>query len=97
MFDESQGFVAMLVKAGSKIHVPICPYLISEVRRNCSTVRPHSNDTVALRKQVTKYKHMQKWMVELLEKCENGGIKIGSVNSIRMSKSINLLKFCTVF
>ena len=33
-------------------------------------------------------------MVEILTKYENRGIKIGKVNSIRITKSINLL--CTV-
>ena len=37
MFPESHGFVCRL-QAVSKIHVPIHPYLISEGRRNCSTL-----------------------------------------------------------
>ena len=35
-------------------------------------------------------------MVEYLWKFESRGIKIAGVNSIRITKSINLLKFCTV-
>ena len=57
-------------------------------------VRPyerHSNETVTLRKHVTKYKHMRKWMVEFLRKIENRGIKIDRENSIIITKSINLL------
>ena len=48
-----------------------------------------SNETVTLGKHVTKYKHMQKWMVEFL-------IKIARVKSIRITKSICLLQFCAV-
>ena len=42
---------------------------------------------------VTKYKHMRKLMSVFLGKFENRGIKIVRVNSIRIAKSINLLKF----
>ena len=51
----------------------------------------HNNETVTLKKHVSKYKNMQKWMVEFLRKFENRGIKIARVNSIRITKSINLL------
>ena len=51
---------------------------------------------MTLRKHVSKYKNMQKWMVEFLRKYQSGGDKIARVNSIRITKSINLLKFCTV-
>ena len=54
------------------------------------------NETVTLRKHVSKYKCMQKWMVEFLRKFEDRGIKIARVNSILISKSINLLYFCSV-
>ena len=57
-------------------------------------VRPfdrHSNETATVRKHITKYKHMQKLMLVLLGKFENCGIKIARVNSIRITKSINLL------
>ena len=37
---------------------------------------------------------MWKLMLVFLWKFENRGIKIASVNSIRNTKSINLLKFC---
>ena len=57
-------------------------------------VRPfdrHSNETATVRKHVTKYKHMRKWMLVFFGKFENRGNKIARVNSIRITKSINLL------
>ena len=54
----------------------------------------HSNKTVTLRKYVTKYKNMQKWMVEFRRKSESRGDKIARFNSICITKSINLLWFC---
>ena len=39
---------------------------------------------------------MRKLMVEFLSKFVNRAIKIARVNSIRITKSINLLSFCTV-
>ena len=54
----------------------------------------HNNEIVTLRKHFTKYKHMQKWMVEFCRKFEKRGIKIVRVISI-ITKSINLLEFCT--
>ena len=62
-------------------------------------VRPcdrHSNETVTVRKHVTKYKNMRKLLIEFPPKIDNRGIKIARVNSIRITKSINLLQFCTV-
>ena len=38
---------------------------------------------------------MRKWMDEFQRKSEGHGDKIARVNSIRITKSINLLKFCT--
>ena len=64
-----------------------------EIVRPCDR---HSNETVTLRKHFTKHKHTQKWMVDFLRKIENRCIKIAGVNSIRITKSINLLSFCTV-
>ena len=46
---------------------------------------------------VTKYKNMHKRLVEFLRKSESRGYKIAWVNSIRIAKSIDLLKFYTVF
>ena len=63
------------LQAVSKIYVPIYPYLISE---GDEIVRPcdrHSNETMTLRKHVTKYKHTWIWMFEFLRKFENRCIK----------------------
>ena len=57
-------------------------------------VRPfdrNSNETATVRKHVTKYKRMRKLMLVFLEKIENRGIKIDRVNSILITKFINLL------
>ena len=78
------------LQAVSMIHVPIYPYLISEKRRKVRPCDWHSNETATLRKHVTKYKHIRKWMVEFLKKFENRGIKIARANSIPIKKSINL-------
>ena len=51
----------------------------------------YCNETVTLRKHVTKYKHMRKWIVEFLSKSESRCNEITRVNSIRITKSINLL------
>ena len=64
-----------------------------EIVRPCDR---HNNETVTLRKHVTKYKHMRKWIVEFFRKFENCFIKISRVNSISINKSINLLSSCTV-
>ena len=64
-----------------------------EIVRPCDR---HSNETVTLGKHVTKYKHMQNWMIEYLRKVENRSIKITRVNSISITKPINLLYFYTV-
>ena len=56
----------------------------------------HSNETVILRKHVTKFNNMRKLMVEFLRKSESRGDKIARVNSIRITKFINLLYFCTL-
>ena len=57
----------------------------------------HNNETVTLRKYVSKYKNMQKWMVEFFRKFENRSIKIARVNSILITKSINLQLFTLIF
>ena len=59
-----------------------------DIVRHCDR---HSNETVTLRKHVTKSKNMRKWMVEFLKKFENRDIKISQVNSIRMTKAINFI------
>ena len=72
--------------------IPIS-YNGDEVIQPCAR---HSNEPVTLTKHITKYKHMRKWMVEFLRKFKNRGIKIIRVYSIRITKSINSLQFCTV-
>ena len=74
-----------------KDFVPIYPYLISEGDEIVRACDWHRNETVTLTKHVTKYKYVQKWMVEFLRKSQSRVIKITQVNSIRMTKSINLL------
>ena len=64
-----------------------------EIIRPCDR---HSNETVTLRKNVTKYKNMRKWIVQFLGKYENRGIKIIRVNSILITKSINLQLFTLI-
>ena len=64
-----------------------------EIVRPCDR---HSNETVTQTKHVTKYKHVQKWMVEFLRKFDNRGIEIARANSIIITKSFNLLFFSTV-
>ena len=68
-----------------KDFVPIYPYLISEGDGIVRACDGHWDETVTLTNHVTKYKHMQKWMVEFLSKSQS------RVNLIRMTKSINLL------
>ena len=50
----------------------------------------HSNKTVTLRKHITNYKSLQKLMVKFLRKSGSCGNKIAEVNSIYITKSINL-------
>ena len=51
---------------------------------------------LTLRKHVTKYKNMCNRMVEFLRKFENRVIKIARVNSIFITKSINLQLFTLI-
>ena len=62
-----------------------------EIVRACER---YSNETVIVKIHVTKYKNMRKFMVEFLGKSESRGNKTGRVNSICITKSINLLWFC---
>ena len=92
MFPESHGFVAMPVTScinDSFSNLSLSKILVmgDEIVRHCDR---HSNDTVILRKHVTKYKNMKKYMVEFLRKFENRGIKISRGKSILITKSINL-------
>ena len=62
-------------------------------------VRPgdlHSDETVTVRKHVFKNEKMQKWIIEFLRKFENRGIKIARVNSIFITKFINLQLFTLI-
>ena len=45
-------------------------------------------------KHVTKYKIMEKWMIEFLRKFENHGFKIDRFNYILIAKSINFELCC---
>ena len=74
-----------------KDFVPIYPYLISERDEIVLACDRHRDETVTLTKHVTKYKYMLKWMVEFLSKYQTRVIKFARVDSIRMTKSINLL------
>ena len=64
-----------------------------EILRPCDR---HCNETVSLRRHVTKYKIIQKRMVEFLRKLENCSIKIARVKSILITKSINLQLFTLI-
>ena len=56
----------------------------------------HSNETVTIRKYVTKYENIQKLMVEFSRKFENCGIKIARLDSILITKSINIQLFTSI-
>ena len=72
----------------SPIHFPIKLEKGDEIVRDCDR---YTNKTVTLRKHATKYKHMRKWIVDLLSKSESRGNKIARVNIIRIIKSIDFL------
>ena len=61
-----------------------------EIVRHCDR---RSNETVTLRKHVTKFKNVRKWMVEFLRKFENRDIKIAQIDTILITKSITLHLF----
>ena len=58
-----------------------------------ATGNRHNNETVILRKNVTKFKNMRKWMVEFLRNFKSPGIKIARVNCFRITIPTNLLTF----
>ena len=68
--------------------IPIYLVTVVVIVRACDR---HSNETVILRKQFAKYQNLRKWIVEFLRKSKNRGVQIARVNSIRITKSINLL------
>ena len=70
---------------------PIYPNLIIEGDKIVRACDRHRNETATPRKRVTKYKHVQNWMVEFFSKSQSFCIKFARVNSIRMTKSVNLL------
>ena len=75
----------------NKDFVPIYLYQISEgdeIVRDCDR---HRNETATLGKHANKCKYMWKWIIEFLSKSQSCGIKFAKVNSILMTKSINLL------
>ena len=79
MFPGSHGFVAMPVTSSVKdecSNIPIKLMKVDEIVLPCDR---HSNETVILRKHVTKYKHKRQLIVEFLRKFENRGIKIASI------------------
>ena len=53
------------------IHVQIYPYQISKGRRIVRPCDQHSNETVTLRKRVTKYKNMRNGWSNFFKKIEN--------------------------
>ena len=94
-------FINYLIKNVSLIQykdfVSIYPYLISEGDEIVRALDRHRKEPVTLTQHVIKYKYIRKWMDEFLCKSQSCVIKIARVNSIRTTKSINLLYFeCAV-
>ena len=93
VFPESHGFVAMPVTRWNNFVA--LHYLDRDKLEHVSLIHLvtgiYSKETVTLRKHVTKYENMQTWIVEFLTKFETNGIYIARVNSILITKSINLL------
>ena len=56
----------------------------------------HHNETVTVKKHISKYKNIQKSMIKFLKKFENHCIKIARVKSILITKSINLQLFTLI-
>ena len=86
MLPASHRFIDMLVTSCIKLHVAIYPYKLVKVTKLFDLVVT----------KCTKYKNMQKFMVQFISKFENRGIKIAQVNSIRITKSINLQLFTVI-
>ena len=88
MFPQSHCFVAMLVTSCLKDTCSNLSLYISDYSEGDEIVRScdqHSIKTATLKKHVTKYKNMRKWMVEFLRKFENRGIKIARVKKVKSS------------
>ena len=64
-----------------------------EIVRPCDL---HRNETVTLKKYVTKCKNMRKWLVEFRRKFGNRGFEIARVNSIIITKYIELQLFTSI-
>ena len=96
MFPESHGFVAVPVTRSNNFvslnklegYIGTC---IFETACN-----RHSNETVTVKKHVSKYKNLRKWKIEFLRKFEHRGSKIIRVNSILITKSFNLQFFTLI-
>ena len=89
MFPERHGFVA--VPATRSINfvshhqlemdkLYLCIFDTASHTACCMYSLIHSNETTTLRKHVSKYKNMRKWMEEFPRKFENRGTKIDRVN-----------------
>ena len=85
------------LQAVSNMHVPIYPYKLVKGDEIVPPCDQHINETVTLRRHITKHKSIQKWIVKFLRKFENRGINISQVNSILITKSINLQLFTLIF
>ena len=66
--------------------VPIYPNPISEGDEIVRACDRHRNETVTLRKHITKYKYVRKWIVEFPSKSQSCGIKFARVNLIRITE-----------
>ena len=101
MFPESHGFVGMPVIVGMPVTSCIKDTCLNLSLSKGDEIVPqpcdrHSNETATLGKHVTKYKNMQKWMVEFLRIFEDRGFNIVRVKSILINKSINLQLFTLI-
>ena len=90
MFPENYGFVTILIKSWNIKHVKIYPYLICEGRYNCLSLWQTQKRNRDSLETCSKYKQW-KLMVEFFRLSKSRGDKIARVNSIHITKSINLL------
>ena len=84
------------LQALSKIRVPIYPYLIIEGRRNCSALWPAQQRNRVFQETCYRIWKHAKMEARIFQKNENRGIKITWVNSILITKSINLQLFTLI-
>ena len=89
---DSRGFVIVPIKRSNNfvsLH-----YLLDGDKLEHDTVsNRHSNETVTVRKHVTKHSNMRKLIVLFPRKCENSGIKIARLNLNLITNSINYFNF----